>query len=185
VVFLHPVGRGRRDERGGTTLRLVLAAAATVVLAVAVSLPTESAQLISALTRPRHASYDPQSYVGLYHSSADSCPGLSWTVLAAIGDVETHHGRVAGRSPAGALGPMQFLPTTWRAYATDGDHDGKVDVHNAPDAIATAARYLCANGAGNRETLASAVWNYNHSWAYVARVLAVSSQLAEADRPLS
>jgi hypothetical protein len=164
-------------------LRLVLAAAATVVLAVAVSLPTESAQLISALTAPRHPSYDPKSYVGMYHASADSCPGLSWTVLAAVGDVETHHGRLARRSAAGALGPMQFLPTTWQAYATDGDHDGKVDVHNPPDAIATAARYLCANGAGSHETLATAIWNYNHSWAYVARVLAVSSQLAEADRP--
>jgi hypothetical protein len=162
---------------------LVLAAAATVMLAVAVSLPTESAQLISALTPPHshQTSYDPKSYVGMYHASASSCPGLSWTVLAAIGDVETRHGRLAGRSVAGALGPMQFLPATWQAYATDGDHDGRVDVHNPPDAIATAARYLCANGAAQHQTLATSIWNYNHSWAYVARVLDVSTQLAEAD----
>ena len=153
-----------------------------MVAAVAVSLPTESAQLISTLSPPRHATYDPKSYGGIYHASAASCPGLSWTVLAAIGEVETRHGQVAGRSRAGALGPMQFLPTTWRAYATDGDHDGRIDVHNPPDAIATAARYLCANGAGQHETLATAIWNYNHSWAYVARVLEVSTQLAEADR---
>src|SRR5207253_524161 len=125
--------RGRRDQRGGLTLRLALAAAATVVLAVAVSLPTESAQLIGALTQPKHPSYDPKSYVGMYHASAATCPGLSWTVLAGIGEVETHHGQLTTRSPAAALRPMQLLPSTWRAYATDGHHEGKVDVHAQPD----------------------------------------------------
>ena len=66
-----------------------------------------------------------------------------------------------------------------------GSRDGRVDVHNPPDAIATAARYLCANGAGRHDTLATSIWNYNHSWAYVARVLDVSTQLAEADARLA
>ena len=177
-------GRGRRSRRGAKALRLLLAAAATVVLSVAVSLPTESASLISALVPPAHhrAPADPRSYVGMYQSAAASCPGMSWTVLAGIGEVETHHGRLTARSPAGAIGPMQFLPATWHAYATDGDHNGAVDVHSPADAIATAARYLCANGAGDRATLATAIWNYNHSWAYVARVLEVSTQLTEAEQ---
>ena len=125
----------------------------------------------------------PAGTLSLYQDAATTCPGLPWTVLAAIGRVETDHGRATTTSPAGAEGPMQFLPETWRTYGTDGDGDGRADINSKPDAVYSAAKLLCANGAGNRETLASAIWNYNHSWAYVARVLAVSSQLAEADRP--
>jgi membrane-bound lytic murein transglycosylase B len=153
----------------------------TVVLAAVFSFPTESAQLISALSPPRHGStVDPKSYAGMYRASAATCPGLPWTVVAAIGEVESQHGRLAARSRAGALGPMQFLPETWKAYATDGDHDGTSDVNNPADAIATAARLLCVNGGGDRSTLATAVWNYNHSWEYVVRVLNVSAQLESA-----
>jgi hypothetical protein len=152
-----------------------------VVLAAAVSLPTESAQLISALTPPTHKfAADPRSYVGMYKAAAATCPGLPWTVVAAIGEIESQHGRLAARSPAGALGPMQFLPETWKAYATDGDHDGTANVNSPADAIATAGRLLCSNGGGDRSTLATAVWNYNHSWEYVVRVLNVSAQLESA-----
>jgi transglycosylase-like protein with SLT domain len=153
----------------------------TVVLAAAVSLPTESAQLISALTPPSHrAAPDPRSFVGMYKAAAATCPGLPWAVVAAVGEVESHHGRLTSRSRAGALGPMQFLPGTWKAYATDGDHNGTRDVNNPADAIATAAKLLCVNGGGDRATLATAVWNYNHSWAYVVRVLNVAAQLESA-----
>jgi membrane-bound lytic murein transglycosylase B len=75
---------------------------------------------------------------------------------------------------------MQFLPATWRAYATDGDGDGRMDVHDPADAIATAGKLLCANGGGDRSTLATSIWNYNHSWEYVARVLDVAAQLQTA-----
>jgi hypothetical protein len=164
-------------------LRYFAAAAGTVILVAAVSLPTESAQLISALTPPAGRGApapDPKSFAGMYKAAAASCPGLPWSVVAAIGEVESSHGRLVARSSAGAVGPMQFLPGTWKAYATDGDHNGRIDVHDPADAISTAARLLCANGGGDRETLATAVWNYNHSWEYVAKVINVANQLETA-----
>jgi hypothetical protein len=153
-----------------------------VVVAAVMSLPTESAQLISAMTPSKKAStaVDPRSYDGMYKAAAASCPGLPWSVVAAIGEVESRHGRLATRSQAGAIGPMQFLPETWRAYATDGDGNGRFDVHNAADATATAAKLLCVNGGGTRETLGTAIWNYNHSWEYVAKVLSVANQIETA-----
>jgi membrane-bound lytic murein transglycosylase B len=53
-------------------------------------------------------------------------------------------------------------------------------VHSPADAIATAGKLLCVNGGGDRTTLATAIWNYNHSWEYVARVLDVAAQLQTA-----
>ncbi|WP_307829096.1 lytic transglycosylase domain-containing protein [Actinomadura viridis] len=112
------------------------------------------------------------SYLDLYKNAAKSCPGLSWTVLAAIGQVESDHGRNAGRSSAGALGPMQFMPATWKSYGVDGDGDGKADIMNPYDAIPAAARYLCDHGAaGGGRRLYKAVWHYNHADWYVQKVL--------------
>ncbi|WP_233358807.1 lytic transglycosylase domain-containing protein [Thermomonospora amylolytica] len=111
-------------------------------------------------------------YLDLYRQAARRCPGLSWTVLAAIGQVESDHGRNAGRSSAGALGPMQFLPSTWRHYGVDGDRDGKADIMNPYDAIPAAARYLCDHGAGRGgRSLYDAVYAYNHAHWYVQKVL--------------
>ncbi|GLW96569.1 hypothetical protein Misp02_06560 [Microtetraspora sp. NBRC 16547] len=125
----------------------------------------------------------PESYLELYRRSAEVCPGLSWTVLAAIGQVESGHGRNNGPSSAGALGPMQFMPATWKAYGVDGDGDGKADIWSAYDAVPSAAKYLCANGAGRGgEKLRKAVWFYNHSWDYVNRVLGLAEAYAQAYR---
>ena len=107
-------------------------------------------------------------------AAASTCPGLPVTVLLAIADVETGRGRRTGASPAGALGPMQFLPATWAAYGADGDGDGRADVTNPTDALHGAARLLCANGAADPARLRSAVWNYNHSPEYVDRVLGLA-----------
>jgi hypothetical protein len=174
-------GRGRLNRRA-KALRLIVALLGALIVSIAVSFPTESASLISALSPPvrKSSTVDPRSYLGMYKRAADACPGLSWTVIAAIGEVESQHGRDAARSTAGAIGPMQFLPATWRAYATDGDGNGRTDVHSAADAIATAGKLLCVNGGGDRTTLATAIWNYNHSWEYVTRVLDVAAQLDTA-----
>ncbi|MFA1545667.1 lytic transglycosylase domain-containing protein [Actinomadura chokoriensis] len=119
------------------------------------------------------------SYLDLYKKAATTCPGLSWTVLAAIGQVESDHGRNAGQSSAGALGPMQFMPATWKAYGVDGDGDGKADITNPFDAIPGAAKYLCANGAGRGgKQLYNAVWHYNHADWYVQKVLSLAKAYA-------
>ncbi|RBQ19658.1 lytic transglycosylase domain-containing protein [Spongiactinospora rosea] len=121
----------------------------------------------------------PGSYLELYQVSAKVCPGLSWTVLAAIGQVESSHGRNNGPSSAGALGPMQFMPATWKAYGVDGDGDGKADIWSPYDAVPSAANYLCANGANRGgKKLEKAVWFYNHSWSYVRKVLGVAEGYA-------
>ncbi|GAA3467141.1 lytic transglycosylase domain-containing protein [Nonomuraea roseola] len=119
------------------------------------------------------------SYLELYKAAATRCPGLSWTVLAAIGQVESSHGRNNGPSSAGALGPMQFMPATWKAYGVDGDGDGIKDIWSPYDAVPGAANYLCANGAGQGgQKLRKAVWFYNHSWEYVNKVLGLSEAYA-------
>jgi hypothetical protein len=119
------------------------------------------------------------SYLDLYKQAATTCPGLSWTVLAAIGQVESDHGRNTGPSSAGALGPMQFMPATWKAYGVDGDNDGKADIMNPFDAIPGAAKYLCANGAGRGgKQLYTAVWHYNHADWYVQKVLNLAKAYA-------
>ncbi|WP_443103807.1 lytic transglycosylase domain-containing protein [Actinomadura sp. 3N407] len=119
------------------------------------------------------------SYMDLYKQAAATCPGLSWTVLAAIGQVESSHGRNVGPSTAGALGPMQFMPATWKAYGVDGDRDGKADIMNPYDAIPGAAKYLCANGAGKGgRQLYRAIWHYNHADWYVQKVLNLAKAYA-------
>ncbi len=117
----------------------------------------------------------PSTYRELYVDSARYCPGLSWTVLAAIGQVESGHGRNLGPSSAGALGPMQFLPSTWAAYGVDGDADGDADINDPFDAIPAAALYLCRNGANRGpQGLYDAVFAYNHADWYVRQVLALA-----------
>ena len=92
--------------------------------------------------------------------------GVPWHVLAAVNFVETAFGKVRSRSSAGAQGPMQFLPATWRAYGLGGD------VNDPRDAILGAANYLRASGAPG--DLRRALYAYNHSTLYVDAVLAYS-----------
>jgi soluble lytic murein transglycosylase-like protein len=101
--------------------------------------------------------------------------GVDWRVLAAINLVETDLGRNAGVSSAGAVGWMQFMPATWRAYGTDASGDGVADPHDPTDAIHSAARYLDA--AGFRRDPAGAIWAYNHADWYVRQVVALSRAL--------
>jgi hypothetical protein len=139
--------------------------------------------------------------------------GLSWTVLAGIGRVESHHGRYGGAatrfgasgtvtppivgppldgrgvariadSDGGrwdgdavwdrAVGPMQFIPSTWRRLGRDGNDDGVADPNNLFDSAVSAAAYLCLSVDGSLSdpsVLRQAIYNYNHSWPYVDAIL--------------
>jgi Transglycosylase SLT domain len=120
-------------------------------------------------------------YLALYKAAAPTCPGLSWTVLAAIGQVETGHGRNTSMSSAGAMGPMQFEPATFRAYAVDGDGDGIANIMDPADSIYTAAHYLCANGAGiSPSALNGAILHYNHAVWYLDMVLKLAAMYASS-----
>ncbi|HWC36668.1 MAG TPA: lytic transglycosylase domain-containing protein [Mycobacteriales bacterium] len=120
-------------------------------------------------------------YLSLYKSAATTCPGLSWTVLAAIGQVESGHGRNPSTSSAGAMGPMQFEPSTFAAYAVDGNNDGVKSIMDPADAIYSAAHYLCANGAGRGPSaLNAAIFHYNHAAWYVEMVLKLAGLYAAA-----
>jgi len=93
--------------------------------------------------------------------------------LAAIRD--TDDGRYDGdRTWDRAVGPMQFIPSSWALYSRDGNGDGRADPHNVDDATLASAGYLCAGDRDLRDrgTLRRAVFGYNHSWDYVATVLA-------------
>jgi hypothetical protein len=123
----------------------------------------------------------PANYLNLFkESAARYCPGLSWTVLAAIGQVESGDGANDGPSSAGALGPMQFMPDTWAEWGIDGfGQTGKPDIMNPLDAVPSAARLLCAAGAGSAATLSQAIFAYNHATWYVAEVLALAGEYAK------
>jgi len=104
-----------------------------------------------------------------FYAEAQRRFGVRWNVLAAINFVESRFGAVRNDSVAGAQGPMQFLPATWRAYGLGGD------VHDPHDAILGAASYLHANGAPN--DLRRALLRYNHSSLYVDAVLRYSGRM--------
>jgi hypothetical protein len=126
----------------------------------------------------------PPPMLELYRRAATTCPGLPWTVLAAIGKIESDHGRSrlpgvhSGENYAGAGGPMQFLAGTWAAYGVDANGDGVASRYDPVDAVVGAARYLCVSGAGSPAGLYRAIFAYNHSDAYVRRVLALAATYA-------
>lgn len=91
------------------------------------------------------------------------------SVLAAINKIETGFGANQGPSSAGAVGWMQFMPSTWAAYGVDADGDGRRDPASPADAIHAAARYLRASGAP--AGWYQAVFSYNHADWYVREVL--------------
>jgi hypothetical protein len=161
----------------------------------------------------------PALYLAAYQRAVEQrCPTLPWTVLAAIGKVESDHGRSRGAvtQPDGqlvppiigvaldgtsgnraigdtdgglfdsdpvhdrAVGPMQFLPSTWAHAGVDATGDGRADPHNALDAAHAAARYLCEAGAGDPGRLRGAIWTYNNSWEYVDTVLGWAARYSTA-----
>jgi hypothetical protein len=95
--------------------------------------------------------------------------GIRWEVLAAINEIETDYGRNLNVSSAGAVGWMQFMPSTWKTYGTDANKDHRKDPYNPVDAIFAAARYLKAAGYG--DDVRRAIFAYNHADWYVDSVL--------------
>lgn len=161
----------------------------------------------------------PPAYLALYQDATNRrCSTLPWSVLAAIGKVESDHGRLGGArlQPDGtvtppiigvaldgspgvarildtdrgrydgdttydrAVGPMQFIPTTWAVYGIDATGSGTTDPHNAIDAIHSAAHYLCAVGASDPARIPQAVLAYNRSTAYRDRVLEIAASYPAA-----
>jgi cell wall-associated NlpC family hydrolase len=131
----------------------------------------------------------PPDWLAVDQAAAATCPGLPWTVLAAIGTVETDNGRstlpgvASGANGAGAEGPMQFEPATFAAYAEPVPPGGASppSPYDLTDATYAAARLLCAGGGGAATGLAGALYAYNHDRAYVDTVLALA--LAYGDDP--
>ena len=95
--------------------------------------------------------------------------GVRWEILAAINEIETDYGRNLNVSSAGALGWMQFIPSSWRAYGVDANKDGKKDPYNPVDAIFAAGRYLKA--AGYEKDVRRSIFAYNHADWYVDSVM--------------
>jgi transglycosylase-like protein with SLT domain len=108
-----------------------------------------------------------------YYKEAEARFGVPWIYLASVHLVETRMGRIRGTSTAGAQGPMQFLPSTWKAYGMGGD------INDPHDAIFGAANYLKANG-GADGRMDNALFRYNNSNHYV-RAVTLYAQQIQAD----
>jgi cell wall-associated NlpC family hydrolase len=173
----------------------IAVAAVAAIIAVPIFIGGIGKAIVSALfgtggTEPSQAAIAeiPSDYLSLYRAAASVCPGLDWTILAAIGDAESKHGRGSGQgikqgeNHMGAGGPMQFLKPTF---------DGVIARHTIPpggsnppsrynphDAIYAAAFYLCDSGA--QKNIRKALYAYNHSESYVNSVLAQAKRYGTA-----
>ncbi|RJQ71633.1 hypothetical protein D5S17_27965 [Pseudonocardiaceae bacterium YIM PH 21723] len=126
---------------------------------------------------------------------------LDWTLLAGVGRVESQHGHLdrASMDSSGkpnpairgillpalgpdvrAMGPMQFIQTTWASWGTDGDGDGTKDIDDLDDAAGAAGRYLCANkrNLATAAGKAAALRSYNQSDEYRVKVLGFANSYA-------
>ena len=114
-----------------------------------------------------------ERYVQIYKAAAKRYGfAEDWYILAAVGKVESDHGANMGPSSAGAMGPMQFLPSTWAQYGVDGNGDGEANIMDPEDAIPAAASYLVAGGAP--DDWYAALYTYNRAGWYVREVLGVA-----------
>jgi hypothetical protein len=107
---------------------------------------------------------------------------IPWQVLASINKIETAFGTNLNVSSAGAVGWMQFIPSTWQAYGVDANDDGRKDPYNPVDAICAAARYLRA--AGGDHDLRQAILAYNHADWYADEVLLYANQYGKLPEAL-
>jgi cell wall-associated NlpC family hydrolase len=181
---------GRVLGLGGAALVLsaVILAAATGVVSAALSGSGGSAGDSTIGASAAASAAIPPAMLSLYETAAATCPGLPWSVLAAIGTVESGNGTStlpgvhSGANGAGAEGPMQFEPTTFAAYDQPVPAGGvePPSPYDATDAVYAAARMLCADGGAGGVDLSKAVFAYNHSDSYVTKVLALAASYAQS-----
>jgi len=127
---------------------------------------------VSFTTRPALTQRLPVSTLHVLWQRAGYAYGIPWPVLASINKIESNFGQNMGPSSAGAVGWMQFMPSTWLRWGLDGDGDGIADPWNPVDAIYAAARYLAA--AGGQTDISRGIFAYNHADWYVREVLDVA-----------
>jgi membrane-bound lytic murein transglycosylase B len=119
---------------------------------------------------------DPFQYRPVYQQAAQKY-NVPWQLIEAVHQVESgKSGSTSKSSGAGATGPMQFMPGTWRAYQDDGNGDGVTDVTNVYDAIYGAAHLLARSGA-DEGRIDDALYNYNHSQSYVNKVKNIAYEI--------
>jgi len=119
---------------------------------------------------------DPTEFRPIYMDAAQEF-NIPWQLIEAVHEVESgKSGSTDKCSYAGATGPMQFMPGTWRAYAVDGNNDGEADITDVTDSIYTAANYLAKSGA-DEGRYDDALFNYNHSTSYVNKVKGIAQEI--------
>lgn len=135
----------------------------------------------------------PPDYLAFYQRSATLCPGLDWTILAAIGSIESDHGRsqLPGvhnghngvlNGTDGARGPMQFLPSTFDAVHGAHSDDVGPNIYDPAHAIPAAAHHLCDTGV-REGNVRQAIFAYNHARWYVDKILAHAEQYRGVPAP--
>jgi hypothetical protein len=190
ATVTQPPGARAIGAVAGTGLLLVVASSIAVLTAL-IGQGACAGSAAQALPSTHAERSIPARYVRLYRD-AGQVYGVPWPVLAAIGAIESDHGRSTApgvRSGVNAFGccagPMQFNtrdgpPSTWDRYGVDGNRDGRRDIYKPADAIASAANYLRALLLRADGDLGRAVLGYNHSRSYVDEVLARARAYARA-----
>jgi hypothetical protein len=118
----------------------------------------------------------PPSFLIPIYMEAGHKYGVPWEVLAAINAIETDYGQNLNTSSAGAVGWMQFEPSTWAKYGVAVDGHSEPNPYDPRDAIFAAAKYLAAAGA--QQDVAKAVYAYNHASWYVDEVMSRAHAIA-------
>ena len=170
------VALGLTSAASGTTgpVFTVVSSASSMAPLASAEIPNDPSDLVlppEDLTRRESAGL-PFPVLQSLWQRAGATYGIPWQVLGAINKVESNFGQNMGPSSAGAIGWMQFMPSTWERWGMDANGDGVSDPWNPEDAIFAAARYLAA--AGGRTDISRAIFAYNHAQWYVDEILGLA-----------